>query len=75
MPLHHRVERGIVRAVRDACGRALVVGGWVRDRIMGRLSKDIDIEVNVGARGGGQATIYTCDLSAEYVKINAEYRT
>ena len=36
---------GIVRAVRDAGGRALVVGGWVRDRIMGRLSKDIDIEV------------------------------
>ena len=36
---------GIVRAVRDAGGRALVVGGWVRDRIMGRPSKDIDLEV------------------------------
>ena len=36
---------GIVRAVREAGGRALVVGGWVRDRIMGRSSKDIDIEV------------------------------
>ena len=35
----------IVRAVRDAGGRALVVGGWVRDRIMGRPSKDVDIEV------------------------------
>ena len=38
-------------------------------------NKDIAIEVNVGAGGAGRATIYTCDLSAEYVKINAEYRT
>ena len=35
----------IARAVGDAGGRALVVGGWVRDRILGRPSKDIDIEV------------------------------
>jgi tRNA nucleotidyltransferase (CCA-adding enzyme) len=37
--------RQIAEAVRDAGGRALVVGGWVRDRIMGRESKDVDIEV------------------------------
>ena len=37
--------------------------------------KEIDVEVNVGAGGTGRATIYTCDLSAEYVRINAEYRT
>jgi tRNA nucleotidyltransferase (CCA-adding enzyme) len=37
--------RRIAEAVRDAGGRALIVGGWVRDRIMGRESKDIDIEV------------------------------
>lgn len=35
----------IARSVRDAGGRALVVGGWVRDRLMGRDSKDIDVEV------------------------------
>lgn len=35
----------ICQAVRDAGGRALVVGGWVRDRMVGRASKDIDIEV------------------------------
>ncbi len=35
----------IARAVRDADGRALVVGGWVRDWIMRRPSKDIDLEV------------------------------
>jgi tRNA nucleotidyltransferase (CCA-adding enzyme) len=36
----------IARAVRQAGGRALVVGGWVRDRLMRREeSKDIDVEV------------------------------
>jgi tRNA nucleotidyltransferase (CCA-adding enzyme) len=35
----------IARRVRDAGGRALIVGGWVRDRLMGRSSKDVDIEV------------------------------
>ena len=36
---------------------------------------ELEIEVNVGAGGTGRATMYTCDLSAEYVRINAEYRT
>ena len=35
----------IVRAVHAHGGRALIVGGWVRDRLLGRVSKDIDIEV------------------------------
>jgi tRNA nucleotidyltransferase (CCA-adding enzyme) len=35
----------LARAVRGAGGRALVVGGWVRDRLLGRTSKDLDIEV------------------------------
>ena len=37
--------------------------------------KDIDIKVDLGTGGREQATIWTCDLSAEYVKINADYRT
>jgi tRNA nucleotidyltransferase (CCA-adding enzyme) len=32
-------------AVGRAGGRAVIVGGWVRDRLLGRPSKDIDIEV------------------------------
>ena len=35
----------IARTVRDAGGRALVVGGWVRDHLLGVRSKDVDIEV------------------------------
>ena len=37
--------------------------------------KDLAIEVNLGTGGTHTATVWTCDLSAEYVKINAEYRT
>ena len=39
------LARRIAVAVRSAGGRALIVGGWVRDRELGRTSKDIDIEV------------------------------
>lgn len=35
---------------------------------------DITITVNLGA-GTAMSTVWTCDLSAEYVRINAEYRT
>ena len=37
--------------------------------------KEIDIELDLGTGGTEQATIWTCDLSAEYVRINADYRT
>jgi glutamate N-acetyltransferase/amino-acid N-acetyltransferase len=37
--------------------------------------RDIEIEVDLGTGRNGRARIWTCDLSAEYVKINAEYRT
>ena len=35
----------IAQAVRERGGRALLVGGWVRDRLLGIASKDIDVEV------------------------------
>jgi tRNA nucleotidyltransferase (CCA-adding enzyme) len=35
----------LARAVRDAGGRALLVGGCVRDRLLGRGVKDWDVEV------------------------------
>ena len=36
--------------------------------------RDLTIGVDLGA-GSGVATVWTCDLSAEYVRINADYRT
>ncbi|MEZ5286146.1 MAG: bifunctional glutamate N-acetyltransferase/amino-acid acetyltransferase ArgJ [Vicinamibacterales bacterium] len=36
---------------------------------------DLAVEVDLGAGGRHTATVWTCDLTAEYVRINAEYRT
>ena len=44
MDLEQQARRAAL-AVRDAGGRALCVGGYVRDRLLGRPSKDLDIEV------------------------------
>jgi glutamate N-acetyltransferase/amino-acid N-acetyltransferase len=35
---------------------------------------DVDLAVHLGA-GSATSTVWTCDLSAEYVRINADYRT
>jgi glutamate N-acetyltransferase/amino-acid N-acetyltransferase len=36
---------------------------------------EIVVEVDLGTGGPGRSQMWTCDLSAEYVRINAEYRT
>jgi glutamate N-acetyltransferase/amino-acid N-acetyltransferase len=35
---------------------------------------DLEVEIDLGG-GASEATVWTCDLSAEYVRINGEYRT
>jgi glutamate N-acetyltransferase/amino-acid N-acetyltransferase len=70
------LERAVVRVG----GVSLFENGLPRDegaplaaRHLGQPR--VDIEVELGTGGGASATIWTCDLSAEYVRINAEYRT
>ena len=36
--------------------------------------KEINIDVDIGA-GKAKSTIWTCDLTAGYVRINADYKT
>ena len=36
---------------------------------------ELVISVDLGTGGSGTSQMWTCDLSAEYVRINAEYRT
>ena len=45
-----QLARDIATAVHGAGGRAFIVGGWVRDRLRGVTSKDIDIEVELTDR-------------------------
>ncbi len=68
------------RAAVHIGGIVLFENGQPHDANAGKAAahlagKDIDIEVDLGTGGREQATIWTCDLSAEYVKINADYRT
>jgi glutamate N-acetyltransferase/amino-acid N-acetyltransferase len=37
--------------------------------------KEITVTIDLGTGGSHAATMWTCDFSAEYVRINAEYRT
>jgi glutamate N-acetyltransferase/amino-acid N-acetyltransferase len=47
-----------------------------RDEDGARVMRLPEIEVRVAlARGTAEATVWTCDFSYDYVKINAEYRT
>lgn len=39
------IARRIAVQVREAGGRALIVGGWVRDRLLNKPTKDVDVEV------------------------------
>ena len=36
---------------------------------------EVELEVDLGTGGEHDATVWTCDLSAQYVRINADYRT
>jgi glutamate N-acetyltransferase/amino-acid N-acetyltransferase len=41
-------------------------------RVMAKSEFSVRVELN---RGRSEATVWTCDLSHDYVKINAEYRS
>ena len=36
---------------------------------------EVAVGVDLGTGGSGESTVWTCDLSAQYVRINADYRT
>jgi glutamate N-acetyltransferase/amino-acid N-acetyltransferase len=52
-----------------------VVSGYDEAPVAAHMkTRDIAIEVDVGV-GKGRATIWTCDLTHEYIAINADYRS
>jgi glutamate N-acetyltransferase/amino-acid N-acetyltransferase len=75
------VERLDIEAVRIWVGDTLIVSGGGRasdyTEEAGRAAMaggEIGIRVSLG-RGEASTRVLTCDLSYDYVKINAEYRT
>ncbi len=55
--------------------RGASTGPAARRRAAAKLrAPELELEVKLGA-GRGQARIWTCDLSYDYVRINAEYTT
>ncbi|XPF95420.1 bifunctional glutamate N-acetyltransferase/amino-acid acetyltransferase ArgJ [Colwellia sp. RE-S-Sl-9] len=58
--------------VAEKGGRAASYKEEVGQAIMNEAEIDITVELH---RGNESATIWTCDFSYDYVKINAEYRT
>ena len=59
---------------------ALFVTGTPHDERADQAAKVLDapavtVTIDLGTGGTHDATMWTCDFSAEYVRINAEYRT
>ncbi len=75
-----RVEIRLPRAVVRLCGVTVFekggsAGASARRRAEKGLAADeVEIEVSLGA-GRARARVWTCDLSTDYVRINAEYTT
>ncbi len=75
-----RVAVRLDRATVSLCGVPVFRGGAsagpaARRRAERRLAnEEVEIEIALGA-GQGTAQLWTCDLTYEYVKINAEYTT
>ena len=68
---HARIRIGPVELFRDGAPydeRAPEAAEYLR-------GTDITLEVDLGTGGTGEALMWSCDLTADYVRINADYRT
>ena len=63
-----------IGGVRVADGGALAPGYREEDGKRAMSNEEIEVRIRLG-RGDASATVWTCDLSYDYVRINAEYRT
>ena len=56
--------------------RAGLPCGFDEDEALRRFEDDeIVIEVSLGTGGGADTRVWTCDLTHEYIHINADYRS
>jgi glutamate N-acetyltransferase / amino-acid N-acetyltransferase len=64
----------------DMQGVAVCRGGLAADFAENELKNKLDspecsIQFTLSGRGRGQTRFWTCDLTEEYIRINASYRT
>jgi glutamate N-acetyltransferase / amino-acid N-acetyltransferase len=67
LAIHFGPHRVAVKGARDASYDEGKVSEYMK-------GQDIDIRVEIGL-GKGRFTIWTCDLTKEYVEINGDYRS
>jgi glutamate N-acetyltransferase/amino-acid N-acetyltransferase len=59
----------------DVARNGMAVPGYDETPVAKHMKgSDIDIEVDIGA-GKSSATVWTCDLTYDYIRINADYRS
>ncbi|MFN4354343.1 bifunctional glutamate N-acetyltransferase/amino-acid acetyltransferase ArgJ [Parvibaculum sp.] len=59
----------------DVAKNGVAVPGYDETPVARHMKgSDIDIEVDIGA-GKSSATVWTCDLTYDYIRINADYRS
>lgn len=59
----------------DVAKNGMAVPGYDETPVAKHMKgSDIDIEVDIGA-GKSSATVWTCDLTYDYIRINADYRS
>ncbi|MCU0670029.1 MAG: bifunctional ornithine acetyltransferase/N-acetylglutamate synthase, partial [Myxococcota bacterium] len=71
-----RLERAVVTLAGVAVFRSGAPTGVAARLRAGRglRKKEVEVAVDLGA-GRHEATVWTCDLSYDYVRINADYTT
>ena len=59
----------------DVAKNGMAVPGYDEAPVAAHMKGDnVDIDVDVGV-GKATATVFTCDLTYEYIRINADYRS
>lgn len=59
----------------DVARNGMAVPGYDETPVAKHMKgSDVDIEVDIGA-GKSSATVWTCDLTYDYIRINADYRS
>ncbi|MDG1438160.1 MAG: bifunctional ornithine acetyltransferase/N-acetylglutamate synthase, partial [Emcibacteraceae bacterium] len=70
-----RDKLNILKKKKKVTENGIAVAGYDEDHCTAHVKgQEIEISVDVGI-ANGTATVWTCDLTHEYITINADYRS